>query len=80
MRSYVEALGENYALDDQNNITDELIQNQFALAMERIPRLEKKKRGRPEEWAVVTAIKEARAAKKARIAEENSQEEEEEED
>ncbi len=67
MKEIIGVLADDYE-DESSNIN--VINSQFKLAMERIPRVDKKKRTRPEEWALVTAVRELRAAKKARIASE----------
>jgi hypothetical protein len=71
MRIMKEALGDDYAMDT-DDITDELINSQCDLAMERIPQNQKKRRVRADARKLTTALKEARAAfKRQRIGEDS---------
>jgi hypothetical protein len=58
MTSLTEALDEDDMVTDcePENFSLDLLNSQFKLAMERIPVNEKKKRTRPSEWKVVTAV------------------------
>ncbi len=76
MKYLIEFLGEDFVLNDREKCNIDIISAQFKLANERMPRNEKKKRGRPEEWTIQTALKECRKAKKARIAPENEDQDE----
>lgn len=76
MKYLIESLGEDFVLNDRNKCNVDIISAQFKLANERMPRNEKKKRGRPEEWTIQTALKECRKAKKARVATEDDQSDE----
>lgn len=73
MTSLTEALDEDDMVTDcePENFSLDLLNSQFKLAMERIPVNEKKKRTRPSEWKVVTAVREVRAAKRSRLEEDN---------
>ncbi len=65
MNGLEEALGE----DGDEEVTKGNISARFKLAMERLPRVPKMKRGREEDWTVGTATRELRMAKRPRPGE-----------
>jgi len=67
MKCLIENLANDFLLLDPKDFHVDVINSQYKLASERMPRVEKKKRGRPEEWTIQTALKECRSAKKARL-------------
>ena len=69
MLALITSLGDDFVLDQPNKLQMDIINAQYKLASERMPRNAKKKRGRPEEGTIQTAIKECRNAKKARLHE-----------
>jgi hypothetical protein len=66
MKTIVELLANDNLVGDCTHLNMELLNTQFALAMERMPEIIKKKRIRPEEWVLVTAVRETRKAFKRR--------------
>jgi hypothetical protein len=68
MKKLEEALGEDSDLDP-SELDERRVRTQYLLARNRLPVALKVKRGRPEEWKVVTAVKETRRAFKIRRTE-----------
>lgn len=66
MKALISKLGDDFILDDINNCKIEIINAQIKISSARMDQTVKKKRGRPEEWTIQTALKECRQAKKAR--------------
>jgi hypothetical protein len=67
MGALVEALDGDYIIDNHNQHQVDTLNSQFKLAMERVPMNPRKRKTRPEEWTVVTAVREIRTWKKRRI-------------
>ncbi len=61
MKALVQQLGADSELDSPQ-LDERIIRSQFILGRDRLPTVNKKKRGRPEDWKVTTAVRETRAA------------------
>jgi hypothetical protein len=68
MKTLGDVLGEDDMVTEQNDLTIDIVSSQYKLAHQKLPVINKKKRCRPEEWAIPTAVRETRAAfKRQRI-------------